>query len=162
MANWTFNPDDYSANDYAPIPAGDHRVRINDVVEKTFNSGNEGYEITLDVSGHNGKLWFYLVLDRNDVKKTNQRIGSFFESFGIGDFDLSHYRGWIGKIGGVRVKHEEYNGNTSAKVAFCLGRKNQEKLPAWKGEAQPSAPSAYSGVPTPGFEELKTDSDLPF
>ena len=160
MANWTFNPADYTANDFAPIPTGDHRVRINEVVEKTFNSGNEGFEITLDVSGHGGKLWFYLVLDRNDTKKTNQRIGAFFESFGITDYDLSHYRGWIGKIGGVRVKHEEYNGNTSAKVAFCLSRKNQDKLPAWKGEALNVAAPTYGGV-TPNFTEVKND-DLPF
>jgi hypothetical protein len=158
MANWTFNPADYSANDFAPIPAGDHRVRINEVVEKTFGSGNNGFEIILDVSGHNGKLWYYLVLDHNDVKKTNQRIGTFFESFGIGDFDLSHYRGWVGKIGGVRVKHEEYNGEQKAKVAFCLSRKNQEKLPAWKGDTAPSV------VPTTtaNFVEIKTDEDLPF
>lgn len=162
MANWTFNPNDYTANDFAPIPTGDHRVRINDVVEKTFSSGNEGFEITLDVSGHNGKLWFYLVFDRNDTKKTNQRIGAFFESFGIGDFDLSHYRGWIGKIGGVRVKHEEYNGANTAKVAFCLSRKNQEKLPAWKGEAQPSVPSAYGGTATTNYTEVKPGDDLPF
>ena len=155
MANWTFNPADYSANDFAPIPAGDHRVRIADVVEKTFGSGNEGFEITLDVSGHSAKLWFYLVLDRNDTKKTNQRIGTFFESFGIGDFDLSHYRGWIGKIGGVRVKHEEYQGETKAKVAFCLNRKNQDKLPAWKGDAL--------SAPAPVFETVTENStDLPF
>ena len=156
MANWTFNPNEYTVNDYAPIPTGDHRVRINDVVEKRFSSGNEGFEITLDVSGHNGKLWFYLVLDPTDTKKTNQRIGTFFESFGIGDFDLSHYRGWIGKIGGVRVKHEEYNGSMSAKVAFCLSRKNQDKLPAWKGDAP--AP-----VSQPKFEPIEiNNSDLPF
>lgn len=155
MANWTFNPQEYSANVFAPIPAGDHRVRINDVVEKTFNSGNEGFEITLDVSGHNSKLWFFLVLDRGDTKKTNQRIGTFFESFDIGDFDLSHYRGWIGKIGGVRVKHEEYQGNTKAKVAFCLSRKNQDKLPAWKGEA-PTVTAA------PNFVKCDPDTDLPF
>lgn len=159
MANWVFNPQDYSANEFSIIPAGDHRVRINDVVEKKFSTGSEGYEITFDVSGHSGKLWFYLVLDRNDTKKTNQRIGTFFESFGIGDFDLSHYRGWIGKIGGVRVKHEEYNGNTTAKVAFCINRKNQEKLPAWKGDA-PAAPSY--GTSTPNFETVTNDTDLPF
>ena len=156
MANWTFNPNEYTVNDYAPIPTGDHRVRINDVVEKRFSSGNEGFEITFDVSGHNGKLWFYLVLDHNDTKKTNQRIGTFFESFGIGDFDLSHYRGWIGKIGGVRVKHEEYNGSMSAKVAFCLSRKNQDKLPAWKGDAP-------TPVSQPKFEPIEiNNSDLPF
>ena len=154
MANWTFNPNEYSANSFAPIPAGDHRVRINDVIEKKFGSGNEGFEITLDVSGHGAKLWFYLVLDKTDTKKTNQRLGSFFESFGITDYDLSHYRGWTGKIGGVRVKHEEYNGEQKAKVAFCLSKKNQEKLPAWQGETVPTA--------APKFEEIKTDDDLPF
>lgn len=159
MAIWTFNPNEYTANDYAPIPVGDHRVRIHDVVEKTFSSGNAGFEITLDVSGHNGKLWFYLVLDHNDTKKTNQRIGTFFESFGIGDFDLSHYRGWIGKIGGVRVKHEEYNGANTAKVAFCLNRKNQEKLPAWKGDAPTAAGTTTTA---PNFTDIKVDDDLPF
>ena len=156
---WTFNPNEYTTNDFAPIPQGDHRVRISDVAEKKFSSGNEGFEITLDVSGHSGKLWYYLVFDHNDTKKTNQRIGAFFESFGIGDFDLSHYRGWIGKIGGVRVKHEDYNGSPSAKVAFCLSKKNQEKLPAWKGDA-PTAP-AYGNV-TPNFTDIKDDDDLPF
>jgi hypothetical protein len=157
MANWTFNPNEYSASEFSIIPKGDHRVRINDVVEKTFNSGNDGFEITLDVSGHGGKLWFYLVLDRNDSKKTNQRIGTFFESFGITDYDLSHYRGWICKIGGVRVKHEEYNGSNSAKVAFCLSRKNQDKLPAWQGDAP-----SFSGGVTPNFTEQQSDDDLPF
>ena len=158
MANWTFNPNEYTNNDFAPIPAGDHRVRINDVVEKTFGSGNEGFEITLDVSGHNSKLWYYLVLDRTDTKKTNQRIGAFFESFGITDYDLSHSRGWIGKLGGVRVKHEEYNGDQRAKVSFVLSKRNQEKLPAWQGSTTPTtAPTT-----TPNFVEVKTDEDLPF
>ena len=126
---WIFNPNEYEAKEFTIIPAGDHRVRISNVEGKTFKSGNNGFEITLEVSGHGGSLWFYLVLDPADTKKTNQRIGTFFESFGITDYDLSHYRNWIGKVGGVRVKHEEYNGSQSAKVAFCLSRKNQDKLP---------------------------------
>ena len=162
MANWTFNPNEYTASDFSIIPKGDHRVRINDVVEKKFGSGNEGFEITLDVSGHSGKLWYYLVLDRDDTKKTNQRIGTFFESFGIGDFDLSHYRGWIGKLGGVRVRHGEYNGADTAKVAFCLSQKNQAKLEPWKGGTTTNVPSAYGGTPAANFAEVKTDEDLPF
>ena len=82
-------------------------------------------------------------------------------SFGITDYDLSHYRGWIGKIGGVRVKHEDYNGSPSAKVSFCLNKKNQEKLPAWKGEAQAATPTAYGGN-TPRFTEIPNDDSLPF
>ena len=160
---WQFNPNDYEAKEgFSIIPVGDHRVRVEDVISKQSKSGRDMFEITLAVSGHSSRLWYYLVLDHDDPKKTNQRIGAFFESFGIGDFDLSHYRGWVGKIGAVRVKHEEYMGKTSAKVAFCLSKKNQEKLPAWKGEpAAPTAvPSAYTGAPS-GMVEIK-DDDLPF
>lgn len=150
--NWTYDPASYSENDFTVIPAGDHRVRIMDVVEKTFSSGNEGFEITFAVNGYSSKLWFYLVLDRNDHKKTNQRIGDFFNSFGMTDYDLSHYRNWIGKVGAVRVKHEEYNGSTSAKVAFVISRKNQEKLTPWKENG--TAPAAQ---PTGVLADLPFD-----
>ena len=154
---WIFNPNEYEAKEFSIIPAGDHRARISGVEQKTFKSGNNGFEITLDVSGHGGSLWFYLVLDPTDTKKTNQRIGTFFESFGITDYDLSHYRNWIGKVGGVRVKHEEYNGSQSAKVAFCLSRKNQDKLPAAKFDAE-IATATTNNAPIVDVGE----DDLPF
>ena len=155
MATWNFDPNMYEEQDFAIIPVGDHRVRITDVVERTFNSGNEGYEITLAVNGHNSKLWFYLVLDRNDPKRTNQRIGEFFNSFGITDTHLGSGKQWIGKVGAVRVKHEEYGGSMSAKVAFVVSRKNQDKLP----------PAKFSGgaTPTAGFQAANVNpADLPF
>lgn len=132
MANWIFNPAEYEEQDFAPVPVGDHRVRIADVAEKNFKSGNEGFEITLEVSGYNSKLWYYLVLDPTDTKKTNQRIGSFFDSFGINEMNLAAYRNWQGKVGAVRVKHEEYNGNTSAKVQYCISKAKQSALPEAK------------------------------
>ena len=140
MATWNFDPNMYEEQDFTIIPVGDHRVRITDVAERTFNSGNEGYEITLAVNGHNSKLWFYLVLDRNDPKKTNQRIGDFFNSFGIADHHLGNGQQWIGKVGAVRVKHEEYNGNMSAKVAYVINRKKQDKLEPWKDAGAAAAP----------------------
>ena len=154
---WTYNPNEYEEQGFQLVPAGDHRVRISEVSERTFSSGNSGYEIILDVSGYGSKLWYYLVLDPSDSKKTNQRIGSFFNSFGITDYDMSHFAGWKGKLGAVRVVHEEYNGEQQAKVRFCLARKNQDKLPPWKGNASTPAPAVgnYAAVDIP-------DSELPF
>lgn len=154
MANWTFDPAGYEEQDFSIIPAGDHRVRIADVEEKMSKSGNEMYEITLEVSGHSSKLWFYLVLDRNDQKKTNQRIGEFFNGFGIADHSMGSGKQWIGKAGAVRVRHEEYNGNQQAKVAFILNRKNQDKLP----------PAKLSGnaAPAPIQPAAVNQDDLPF
>lgn len=144
---WTYNPNEYTENDFTIIPQGDHRVRISEVVEKTFNSGNAGFEITLAVSGYSSKLWFYLVLDPSDTKKTNQRIGTFFDSFGITNPNLESYRAWVGKNGAVRVKHEEYNGKTSAKVAFCINKKAQEQLPAWDGSKEDEIEISIDDLP---------------
>ena len=58
---------------------------------------------------------------------------------------------WAGKVGAVRVKHETYNGEQQAKVAFCLSKRNQDKLsPAKFNDAAPAA--------APVIE----DSELPF
>lgn len=131
MATWKYNPDEYNERTFAPIPEGDHRVRITNVEEKLFNSGNEGFEITLEVSGFNSKLWYYLVFDPADSIKTNQRIGMFFDSFAIQDHNFSHFDRWVGKDGAVRVKHNMYNGSKIANVAFCLSRNQQWRLPKW-------------------------------
>ena len=155
---WTYNPNEYEEQSFQLIPAGDHRVRINDVISKRSKAGNEMYEVTLDVSGYGSKLWFYLVIDPTDSKKTNQRIGTFFDSFGITDYNLANYIRWKGKIGAVRVVHEEYNGENQAKVRFCLNRKNQDKLPAWKEVGNASAAPAVNN-----YAPIDADDDaLPF
>ena len=154
MAEWNFDQSQYSENSFQVIPTGDHRVRITDVVERKFNSGNEGYEITLEVSGYSSKLWFYLVLDKSNPAQTNQRIGEFFNSFGIRHTAMGTGKQWIGAVGAVKVKHEEYQGENRAKVAYCISRNNQDKLPMWSN--QPASASAFvdSSVIDP--------DDLPF
>ncbi len=138
--NWTYDPTDYTEQDFAPIPEGDYRVHIAEVKERTFNSGNEGFELTLEVNGFKSKLWHYLVLDPSDRKKTNQRLGTFFDSFGITDVDLSHYTKWVGKTGAVSVKHEEFNGKTQAKVKWLIAKRAQDKLPAWSSGISTAKP----------------------
>ena len=156
---WSFNPNEYEESSFSIIPVGDHRVRINDVVSKKSKAGNDMYEITLDVSGYSSKLWFYLVIDPTDSKKTNQRVGSFFDSFGITDYNTANYARWKGKVGAVRVVHEEYNGEQQAKVRFCLSCKNQDKLPPAK-----FASTAPASAPTVGgYAPISVDdNELPF
>lgn len=155
MANWNFNPNDYQERDFALIPEGNYRVRIADVTERTFRSGNEGYEIVLDVSGYSSKLWYYLVLNAADVKQTNQNIGAFFNSFGITGNQMGTGKQWIGKVGAARVKHEEYNGQTSAKVQYLISRSKQDILPAWQGNTAPAKPVEQ------GWQQVD-DEELPF
>lgn len=129
MRTWNFDPTQYEARDFALIPEGDHRVTITDVTEKQYSTGNEGLQITFEVSGYTSNLWYHLILDPNDIQKTNQRIGMFFDSFGITNYNLSCYEDWVGKSGAVRVKHSAYNGKINATVPFCLSRSQQAKFP---------------------------------
>lgn len=153
--SWNYDPSQYEEKSFEIIPVGDYRARISDVVEKTFNSGNQGFEITLDINGYNSKMWFYLVLDPQNPGQTNQRLGDFFNSFGITNPALGTGKQWIGSMGAVRVKHEEYKGDTRAKVAYVLNKSRQDKLEPWKntaGAVQNAAPVAQVEIP----------ADLPF
>lgn len=131
MINWTYNAQAFKANETSIIPEGDHRVVVSRVTVKTYSSGNDGFEIMLDVSGYSGKLWHRIIMDPTNPEKTNHHLGKFFESFGITNYDLNCYEDWVGKDGAVRVKHDNYNGSMSAKVLFCITRAYQAKLPAW-------------------------------
>ena len=102
-------------------------------------------------------MWFYLVLDASNPAQTNQRIGDFFNSFGIASPAMGTGKQWIGAVGAVRVKHEPYNGENRAKVAYCISRNRQDKLPAWKNTAGVAAPQT-----TPTYEEVGIPDDLPF
>ena len=156
MANWTYDPSQYQEKNFQIIPVGDYRAKIVDVQEKKFKSNNEGYEITLEINGYNSKIWFYLVLDPSDVAKTNQRIGDFFNSFGITSPAMGTGKQWIGMVGAVRVKHEDYNGSTSAKVAYCLARNRQDKLAAWKNASGATMAAA------PAVPQVEIPDNLPF
>ena len=76
-----------------------------------------------------------------DKAQTNQKLGSLFNSFGIApSMNLST---WIGKVGAISVKHEEYQGEKQARFHYCVNRNKQENLPAWK------EPLSGNSTPTP-------------
>ena len=148
MINWTYKSEDFKINENILIPEGDHRVRVSRVTLKNYSSGNDGFEIMLDVSGYGGKLWHRIIIDPSNPQKTNHHLGKFFESFDITNYDLNCYEDWVGKEGAVRVKHEDYYGSVSAKVLFCITRAYQIKLPEW-GKASYTRSyekTAYGGV----------------
>ena len=154
MANWTYDPSQYQERAYELIPAGDYRARITDVVEKVFSTGSSGYEITMAINGYNSHLWFYLVIDPSNAARTNQNIGDFFNAFGITSPAMGTGKQWIGATGAVRVKNEEYKGNMTAKIAYCINRSRQENLPPWKNKP---------GTPTqePAIQNVEIPSELP-
>ncbi len=155
--SWNFNADDYEENSFAPIPIGDHRVRIAKVEEKKSSNGNDMLVLTLDVSGHGSSLWYYLVFMPDNPQMTNQKLGQVFDSFGITPGDMNT-NNWLGKVGGARVKHEKYNGEDTAKVNYFLSRAKVDKLPDW---SEPAGKASVTGGGN-GMINITNDEDLPF
>lgn len=155
--SWDFNAADYEESTFAPIPIGDHRVRIAKVEEKKSNNGNDMLVLTLDVSGNSSSLWFYLVFMPDNPQMTNQKLGQIFDSFGItpGDMNTSN---WVGKVGGCRVKHEKYNGEDTAKIHYFLSRAKVDKLPGW---SEPAGKASVTGGGS-NMVDITNDEDLPF
>ena len=151
--NWNFNAADYEETSFKPIPVGVHRVRIAEAEEQTSSSGKQMIKLVLNVSGYNSTIWHYIVFMPENQKLTNQKLGELWNSFGIpqGNFNLQT---WIGKVGAAKVKHEEYNGESNAKIAYFISKDRQEKLPAWK-DGNASATSGWVEVPV-------EDGFLPF
>ena len=152
MINWNFNSNDYEEQSFKPIPVGDHRVRISSAEEQTSNSGNQMIKLVLNVSGYNSTIWHFIVFMPDNQKLTNQKLGELWNSFGIpqGNFNLQE---WVGKVGAAKVKHEDYNGEPNAKIAYFINKDRQDKLPAWK---EPSNASLT------GATTFSNDGDLPW
>ena len=153
MVNWNFNAADYEEQSFKPIPVGDHRVRIASAEEQTSNSGRQMIKLVFDVSGYTATIWHFIVFMPENQKLTNQKLGEVFNSFGIpqGNFNLQQ---WVGKVGAAKVKHEDYNGEPNAKIAYFINKDKQDKLPAWKETSNTNNSSGFTPVNDPG--------DLPF
>ena len=152
--NWNFNANDYEEQSFKPIPVGDHRVRIASAEEQVSSTGKQMIKVVLEVSGYNSTIWHFIVFMPDNQKLTNQKLGELWNSFGIpqGNFDLHT---WTGKVGAAKVKHDEYNGEVSPKIAYFINKERQEKLPAWQ---EPTNKTTTSGTFTP----VTNEDDLPW
>ena len=114
------------------IPVGTHRVRIKEVEKTQSKSGNDMLKITLTVSGQDASLFHYIVFMPDNPAMTNRMLTQFFDSFADipeGQFDT---RAWLGKVGACTVKHEEYNGDMTAKIGYFIKANKQKDLPPWQ------------------------------
>ncbi len=151
------------AQEYGVLPVGDYRVRIEEVDEGYSRNGNEMWTLTLSVSGSASRLWFYLVFLPDNPGMTDSRLRMIFDSFGIAPGDMNS-RSWVGKCGGARVKHEEWNGEPSAKVQKFLPRAQVDALPPWEEPQRfGKSDTDLEAVPDPSqFRPVTDDADLPF
>jgi len=153
---WNFDQKEVQEMNFTPVPIGNHRVRIEEVIEKISTKGNPMYEMKFKVSGHNGFVWYYLTFDQGNSAIVNTILMQIFESFNIPVGNLEPVI-WKGKVGGIRVKHEEHNGEVRAKVQYFLSQEQMANLPAWQDSAG-VASATNNNAP---FAEIK-DDDIQF
>lgn len=148
---WNFEQSDYKeGGNFALIPAEKFRCRIEVAEETTSKAGKPMIKLILSVSGYESRIWDYIVLDDSSIEarqRTNQKLGSIYNSFDIpmGNMDI---KSWQGKTGAIKVKHDTYNGEKSAKVHYYLSKKEQVNLPPWKENGGTvSQTSTSAGIP---------------
>jgi hypothetical protein len=154
MINWNFNANDYEEQTFKPVPAGDHRVRIASAEEQISNTGNQMIKLVLEVSGYNSTIWHFIVFMQDNQKMTNQKLGELWNSFGMQQGNLN-LQTWIGKVGAAKVKHEDYKGESKAKIAFFLNKEKQNKMAPW---VEPGNKATIAKAP----EFTEVTSDVPW
>ena len=131
MIQWNYDHRDYLNGGFKPIPPGQYRVRIDNAEETRSKSGRDMIKMTLDVSGHSGKVFYYMVFLPEYKETTNKRLGDIFESFDIEPGSLEPLY-WIGKVGAAELSLEVHEGKERTKVDFFLPKGAQANLPPWQ------------------------------
>lgn len=107
-----------STDEFAILPEGEYDFEVADL-EKTFSkAGNKMAKIVLEIvfQGHKYKVFDNMVLMSN----MKWKLAQFFECLGLKkkgtELKSMPWNQVVEKYGRVRIKHEEYNGKTNAKV----------------------------------------------
>ena len=150
FSEFAFNPDEYEERSFEPLPAGNYRMRIDNVDQKMSKSGNPYWQIELAVSGDNRKIWHTITYMKDNMKMTGEKLKAFFAAFGITNYDLNQWQKWAGHTGGARTKIVPAQNGYEAKadIHYFLKPEETAKLPAWQ---EPSN-GLMAGVPAGGFQ----------
>ena len=157
--SWNYQRDESTG--FKPIPVGDHRIRIAKAEKAVSKTGKDMLTLEFEVSGYNSHLYHYIVFLPDRPEITNRNLTQFFDSFKDipeGDFNTAN---WVGKIGACHVKHEEYNGNTNAKVKYFIDKDKQGTLPAWVEPENGSQTVVGAGAPNVNVP-ANVDEEVPF
>lgn len=114
------------------LPEGQYRVRIKGAEKAQSKSGNDMLVLQLEVSGSTTILYHYIVFMPDKPEMTNRMLTQFYDSFkdiAEGDFNMNN---WIGKVGAVKTKNEEYNDQLRPKVSYFIHVNKQGDLPPWE------------------------------
>lgn len=166
MIDWKYDPKNYEGEMNELIPAGDYRVRIEEAKEQVSHSGKEMIRLKLKVNGNKTPLWYYVVFDGSSEesrKRTDQRLGSVYESFKIERGNLE-VRDWVGKYGGVRIRNRpDSNGDLRSEVHYVLSSKRTSELPMWQEDSQTKEATGWDKpAETYSTEEILRGVEIPF
>lgn len=128
---WSYQREE-SNGDFSPIPVGDHRIRIKKAEKAVAKTGKDMLTFEFEVSGYNSKIFHNIVFLPDRPEITNRNLTQFYDSFKDIPEGDTNIASWVGKVGACRVKHEEYNGNTNAKIHYFISADKQGNLPPWK------------------------------
>ena len=161
MGDWSYQRDE-NGGFSTRIPEGRHRIRIKAAEKAVSSKGNDMLTLQLNVSGFAETVYYYLTFLKDNPAFTNQKLTQLFDSFK--DIPDGEFK-WIGKVGACTIKHEDYNGNTSAKVGYFIHADKQGDLPAWKEVAGMNDGGGNgSGGDEGGFMNIPAgmDTEVPF
>lgn len=140
------------------LPVGVYRIRIASADKTTASTGKKMLSLKFDVSGSKSKLFHNIVFLPDRPEITNRNLTQFFDSFkdiADGDFNTEN---WIGKVGAAEVCHDEYNGNTTARIKYFIHKDKQANLPPWADADGKPAPQPDAD----GFLQAGADGEMPW
>lgn len=158
--SWSYERTE-SEKSYTLIPEGKHRIRIASADKAVSKNGNDMLTLKFDVSGYSSYIFHHIVFLDDRPEITNRMLTQFFDSFKDipeGDFNMAN---WVGKVGAAKIKHEEYNGNTNAKIHWFVKADKQDDLPPWK-EPERESSTTDNGNGETDFATVTASDDVPF